>query len=67
MRDRRMECKKASNLAACACTYPCRRRGICCECVSHHRARGELPACYFTPEDEKTYDRSIGRYMRSAK
>jgi hypothetical protein len=26
---------------------------------------GELPACYFTPEVERTYDRSIARFLRS--
>jgi hypothetical protein len=25
---------------------------------------GELPACYFTPEQERTYDRSIGFFVR---
>ena len=26
---------------------------------------GELPACYFTPEVERTYDRSIARFLRA--
>ncbi len=50
----------------CRCTYPdCPRHGICQECVAYHRVRRELPACYFTPEVEKTYDRSIKRYLES--
>ena len=51
-----MECGKEENAAACNCTYPCGRKGVCCECVSYHRARNELPACYFPPEVEKTYE-----------
>jgi hypothetical protein len=52
------------NLGGCNCTYePCSRKGKCCECVAYHRRSGELPACYFTPEVEATYDRSIGRFI----
>ena len=57
-----MECKKSANLKGCNCTYPCDRKGLCCECVRYHRGRRELPACYFDKEAEKTYDRSIGNY-----
>jgi hypothetical protein len=56
------------NLEHCNCTYePCPRKGICCECISYHRASGQLPACYFTPEVERTYDRSIARFLKSHK
>ncbi|MEM2998422.1 MAG: DUF6485 family protein [Thermoproteota archaeon] len=51
------------NLANCPCTYPCDMRGKCCECVRNHRAHNELPACYFQPEIEKTYDRSIEKFL----
>ena len=55
------------NLAQCACTYAaCDKKGICCECLHYHRKRGELPACYFTPEVERTYDRSIARFIKSS-
>ncbi len=48
----------------CNCTYPgCERKGICCECLHYHRKKNQLPACYFKPEVEKTYDRSIKRYL----
>ncbi len=62
-----MECKnREENLAKCNCTYePCSRKGICCECLHYHRGMGELPACYFTPAAERTYDRSIERFIRS--
>ncbi|MGD0335897.1 MAG: DUF6485 family protein [Candidatus Omnitrophota bacterium] len=54
------------NLAGCNCSYePCSRKGICCECIAYHRKSRELPACYFSKEAEKTYDRSIGRLARS--
>ncbi len=59
-----MDCKKKTNLTECNCTYQCSRKGICCECVTYHRASGELPACYFTKEGEATYDRSIENYKK---
>ena len=59
-----MECKKEKNLKSCKCTYlSCSRRGICCECIRYHRQRGELPGCYFSKEAEKTYDRSIEKFI----
>ena len=59
-----MGCKKEINLENCSCTYPgCPRKGMCCDCVKHHRGKGELPGCYFTPEAEKTYDRSIEKFI----
>jgi hypothetical protein len=51
------------NLQACNCTYPCPKKGRCCECVAYHRGRGELPACYFDTAAEKTYDRSIEYFV----
>jgi hypothetical protein len=62
------ECKLKANLNKCNCTYePCSRKGICCECLQYHKSMGELPACFFTPEIEKTYDRSISRFMSGKK
>ncbi|MDI6778356.1 MAG: DUF6485 family protein [Patescibacteria group bacterium] len=59
-----MQCQKEKNLESCPCTYPgCHRKGICCECVKHHREKGALPACYFSPEAEKTFDRSIENFI----
>lgn len=58
------ECKQKENKALCSCTYePCSRKGICCECIRHHLKNKELPACFFPPEVEKTYDRSIQRFI----
>ena len=59
-----MECRKTKNLAQCTCSYePCERKGICCLCIAHHRANNEMPACYFPPRVEKTYDRSIEKFI----
>jgi len=53
------------NLEKCNCTYSgCLRKGKCCECIAYHRKNGELPACYFTEEQEKTWDRTIEHFVR---
>ncbi|MFB6088237.1 MAG: DUF6485 family protein [Candidatus Aenigmatarchaeota archaeon] len=53
-----------SNMEDCNCTYSgCPRKGKCCECVTYHRNRGELPACFFPDDVEKTFDRSIGKFV----
>ena len=55
-----MDCNKEKNLSKCNCTYePCDRKGLCCECISYHRPNNELPACYFSKNEERTYNRSI--------
>jgi len=59
-----MECKLLENKKNCNCTYPCAKKGICCECISYHRKMKELPACYFSNEYEKTYDRSIENFIK---
>ena len=59
-----------NNRKPCPCTYNCPRHGICCECVAHHRDRNEgvpgcfFPGCFFSPEAEATYDRSIENLCR---
>lgn len=63
-----MECQRENNLKTCPCTYPgCPRKGLCCECIRHHQKAGELPACYFSAEAEKTYDRSIEKFIEDYK
>jgi len=58
------ECKVEENKADCPCTWePCSRKGICCECIKYHWELGELPACIFPPEVERTFDRSIQRFI----
>ena len=61
-----MECKQKTNAANCACTYSsCPRKGVCCDCIAYHRAANELPGCYFSPEQERTYDRSIKAFIKN--
>jgi hypothetical protein len=55
------------NAKNCNCTYPCGKKGICCECVAYHRRLGEIPGCLFTDEGEKTWDRSLQALVRDRK
>jgi hypothetical protein len=57
-------CNKEKNLEGCTCTYePCPRKGICCECIRYHWRARELPACFFPRNVERTYDRSLERFI----
>ncbi len=59
-----MECKREKNLENCFCTYPgCPKKGICCECVKYHRQKNQIPGCFFSEPQEKTYDRSIKNFI----
>ena len=59
-----MECQIEENRSRCPCTYePCSRKGKCCECLRYHREMDELPACLFPPEVERTYDRSLRKFI----
>ncbi|MFC2062306.1 DUF6485 family protein [Elusimicrobiota bacterium] len=59
------ECNSARNMGMCNCTYePCSRKGVCCECLIYHKRSGELPACFFPDDVEKTYDRSVENFIR---
>ena len=61
-------CKKEENLKTCPCTYPgCPRKGICCQCLRYHLGNNELPACCFSKEAEKTYDRSFKKFIAGFK
>lgn len=60
-----MECNKESNIQNCNCTYePCPRKGLCCECIVYHKKYNELPACFFSKEAERSYDRSIRKFIK---
>ncbi len=60
-----MECNINANKKKCNCTYePCSRKGVCCECIRYHFDLGELPACLFPDDVEKTYDRTIERFIQ---
>lgn len=57
-----------ANLKDCSCTYSsCDKKGKCCECIRYHRERNELPGCLFPPEVERTYDRSVERFLTSCR
>jgi hypothetical protein len=58
-----MDCKKDRNDEYCNCSYPCSKHAVCCDCLHYHRRSGELPACYFPDNAEKTYDRSIDYFI----
>ncbi len=59
-----MECQIEANKTKCTCTYePCERKGKCCDCIPYHHAHGELPGCLFPPKFERTYDRSIAKFV----
>ncbi|HIE06336.1 MAG TPA: cytosolic protein [bacterium (Candidatus Stahlbacteria)] len=62
-----MECSNfKQNIKRCNCTYePCDKKGMCCECLSYHLGMNQLPACCFPDEVERTYDRSIKRFIES--
>jgi len=63
-----MECNIEKNKSNCNCTYePCSRKGKCCECIIYHKNMGELPGCLFSPEVERTYDRSIEKFIETNK
>jgi len=64
-----MECPEyENNLARCNCTYePCDKKGRCCLCIAYHRSLGELPACFFTDEEERTWNRSIEYFVSRRK
>jgi hypothetical protein len=61
-----MECQRDKNLENCPCSYPdCPRKGMCCECVAHHRSKGEVVACLFPAgegEANSVEDRSVKRF-----
>jgi hypothetical protein len=58
------KCRSDKNLGRCNCSYePCSRKGVCCECLTYHWSSKELPACFFPAAVEKTYDRSLRRFI----
>ncbi|MBU1198397.1 MAG: cytosolic protein [Nanoarchaeota archaeon] len=60
-----MDCNnKQSNVQHCNCSYePCDKKGNCCLCLKYHLDMNQLPACCFPDDIEKTYDRSIKKFV----
>jgi len=62
------ECIRGDNAKYCNCTYePCPRKNKCCKCLHYHRKNSEMPACFFSAEAEKTYNRSISYFIKTYK
>lgn len=60
-----MECKQSQNRGGCTCSYePCRRKGMCCDCVAYHLQVRELPGCFFPADAEQSFDRSFEHFAR---
>ena len=60
----KMECNKQDNLAECTCSViKCKNRGICCQCVKHHRENGQIPGCFFPKSAELKHNRSIEYFV----
>lgn len=59
-----MDCKESRNTNYCNCSYPCGKKGVCCDCLQYHRRLHEMPACFFPDDIERTYDRSIENFIR---
>lgn len=64
-----MQCNnKDRNVSFCTCSYPgCPRKGICCDCLRYHLSNDEVPGCFFSPEAEKTYNRSLEYFISVCK
>ncbi len=63
------KCEQFSgNMKKCNCSYePCERKGNCCACIHYHLAMNELPACAFSNEAERSWDRSFENFIRDKK
>ena len=54
------------NQKVCNCTYPgCPRHALCCECLQYHLKMRQLPACCFSDNVEKTWDRSFAKFKET--
>ena len=53
------------NKDKCNCTYPCAKKGKCCECLHYHLSMKQLPACCFPDDVERTYDRSFDMFIKT--
>lgn len=52
------------HVADCNCTASCPRHAKCCECVAHHLKSGQFPACFYSKDAEKAYDRSLAALIK---
>ncbi len=61
-----MPCENNKSME-CPCTCSCGNRGKCCACVAAHAGAGEFPACFFSKEAERAYDRSFAALKNDRK
>jgi hypothetical protein len=60
-----MDCIATRDVSHCTCSCTgCDKRGSCCQCVIYHRGKGEIPGCFFSPDGEASYDRSLAHFLR---
>ena len=65
MSPKTRDCNLEKNTAKCSCTYePCSRKGACCECIQYHWEKGQLPGCVFPSDVERTYNRSVEKFVQ---
>ena len=58
------ECKVDENKRDCPCTFAgCGKHGLCCDCLSSHLGRRQLPACAFPSDIAGTDERSIDEFI----
>ncbi len=60
------KCDTDRNMKRCSCSYePCSRKGKCCDCLTYHWRMGQMPACMFPDDVERSYDRSIELFIKT--
>ncbi|MBW2263434.1 MAG: hypothetical protein JRG91_15825 [Deltaproteobacteria bacterium] len=60
------KCDTDRNMKRCNCSYePCSRKGKCCDCLTYHWQMGQMPACMFPDDVERSYDRSIELFIKT--
>jgi len=66
--EMKKKCPNLNSNIKCNCSYSgCEKHGLCCQCIQYHRKRNEIPACFFPPEVEKTWDRSFKKFIETWK
>lgn len=60
------ECNMNFNKSKCNCSYePCDKKGICCDCIRYHLSIEQFPACFFSADVERTYNRSVKKFIET--
>lgn len=60
-----MDCKLTANKARCSCPWTdCSNHGACCQCLSSHLGKKQLPHCCY-PNDAAAQDRSFAGFAKA--